>query len=178
MPFHRKVKKFGKSVHSRLEIFLSATTQSLISSPNVSASSSLIASAGPVDTESKTNPRTTIQADPANIGVLNLPNPPTHSLTGASEVVSSLPHTGGSSSERAISPHTPMVSSNTGISATITPNRSTSQDSWGSLKAFLRVVNQTAGVFGPLKAVVDELVGCIGIYEVSVLNSSGVYALD
>jgi hypothetical protein len=41
---------------------------------------------------------------------------------------------------------------------------------WISLKAFLRILDQSAGVFGPLKRVMDELVLCINMYEVGLFT--------
>lgn len=45
------------------------------------------------------------------------------------------------------------------------PSQSSGVGSWTCLKAVVRVLEQSARVFGPLKAVVDELVACIEIYE-------------
>lgn len=54
--------------------------------------------------------------------------------------------------------------------AIASPNlpQSAAIDGWVCLKALLGVVDQSTGIFGPIKAVVDELVVCIEIYEVGV----------
>lgn len=40
-------------------------------------------------------------------------------------------------------------------------------DSWTYLRGFTRVLDQCAGIFGPLKTAMDELLECIEIHEVS-----------
>jgi hypothetical protein len=69
------------------------------------------------------------------------------------------------------SSHPPATGPDPGPASAVptTAIQSNRASDWAGLRAFLRVLNQSAGVFGPLKAVVDELVVCIGIYEVRVL---------
>lgn len=60
-----------------------------------------------------------------------------------------------------------VVSDATKVAST-SPVQSTSKGGWAGLKGFLRVINRSAGLFGPLKEAAGVLVECIGIYEVIV----------
>lgn len=60
------------------------------------------------------------------------------------------------------------VSSVPVLGAPSTAAQSANTSGWTGLKAFLRVIDQNVGVFGPLKAAIGELVGCIETYEVCV----------
>jgi hypothetical protein len=52
------------------------------------------------------------------------------------------------------------------------PIQSSATNNWTNLKSFLKVLDRAAGAFGPLKAVVGELVECITVYEVRQLVSA------
>jgi hypothetical protein len=88
----------------------------------------------------------------------------------ASSTGQTTPPTSGGGQQPSSS-HLPATGSDPGPAsvAPTTAIQSNGVSDWASLRAFLRVLNQSAGVFGPLKEVVDELVVCIGIYEVRVL---------
>lgn len=56
--------------------------------------------------------------------------------------------------------------------ATASHHDSFSTGGWAGLRKFFNVLEQGTSVFGLLRTVVDELVGCVEIYEVSVPISS------
>lgn len=64
----------------------------------------------------------------------------------------------------------PTTPHSSGAAAT-TPIQSATTNSWTSLKVFLTAIDRPSSLLGPLKGVVDELLGCIEIYEVSAFTA-------
>lgn len=181
MPFRKKVGQLWEKTISRLGV--PRPTRSA----NLSSTSSLNASTTPgnphapsshfVGARSETNLTTASQANAANPEDQTSPRPgvPTLVLTQTSNEVVAPPQK--SSAPDLGRAHTQTPSAHTSVAAR--PDAAApaipSQDAMAGVSRGLRdlfsmlnadPVGGVARAFGPLKAVVDELVGCVAIYEV------------
>ncbi|KAB5589011.1 Notchless protein [Ceratobasidium theobromae] len=104
-----------------------------------------------------------------NVNIANSSRPTVTSPGGTAI----LAHNLSSTSAQSQSYVAPNVSHTTNVPPT-TPNVPSSPTTtvahsgiarWKGAKTFLKVLDQSAGVFGPLKAVVDEFVACVDVYE-------------
>lgn len=174
MPVRKKLREFRKSFSSRLDALLPSQTdvQSAGLLPRARASDSALGpSTHQADLRTERKPQDAFQGDITN-RKLQIPTSPPALLvtqpTGEVASVSQQPSTsdlGHLGGQPAI-PHAPVVAFNVDTIASTGPGQSTSTSSWVNLKTFSRVLDQNKGVFGPLRGVIAELVGCIEIYEV------------
>lgn len=172
----RKLNKFLMNGTSRRDVSLTTSGVSKSSDsppdPPTTPSNFLIPSGPILDVGS--NLPGLIQVDMSNSSEPALPDPPTLRLARASGEITpqaresdSGPVSAVSAEAQLVPPHESVMSFNTNTVASTAALPGVKKDGWARLKACLRLMNQSAGVFGPLKAAVDELVGCIEIYEVS-----------
>lgn len=173
MPFFKGFKKLKKSITSRVDAHLSSAAQPSVSLPKASAPNILQAPSGrpassrleiniPVSArDSSAIPREQATSDRLSTGVLT-PSLAADEVTSRSQQAN-LSHLAPTKSQPAIR-HNPVAATSP---VAAPPEQGGGTSSWQGLEAFLRALNQSAGVFGPLKVVVNDLVRCTEIYEVS-----------
>lgn len=173
MLLRQRVKKFRKHVTSRLglDALLSNTTQSSISVTNV-PNRSTTPSGGSMSVRSEINGLKLAQNDTASLAGRGSVNPPTLLPTRAtSEVTLPSQRTdtsdSGNTQPQSVFSHAPVATPIPGTARLVASARRASMGGWAALKTFMMALDQSASMFGPLKVVVNELVRCINIYDVS-----------
>lgn len=173
MPSRWKPKRFWKSITSGLDIVLPnrGASQSSISLPDAPTSTGGLQtlSGRSIDTRSETDLSTTIQDNTTNLGGEVLSELPTLLLARATSEVTLPQQASEPDSEPTEAQLTPLPVPIRAIHtspAGFTTSAPSASDGWAALNAFLQVLDQGTRAFGPLKAVVKELIGCIKLYEV------------
>lgn len=184
-------RKLWKSVTSGLDLILPTRSISrpATPSPNVLTCPEQPPFSHPDGVRSKAN---LSGLSTSNIGGKESPAPPPPGLSTlpltliTAGTTSSIQQATKSKSDQAQTQHASsyisVAEAHASDAAPTSPGHSPSKCGWAWLNTFLRVVGQSASMFGPLKAAVDELIGCIEIFEVRVsthvisLRSSGLSA--